>query len=152
MVREHRDLPTGQDYLYNPRRDNGAQNPPLSPDLFQHLFYTCHWPYTWLTGHGCAASDKKIVHVQRIPKRNREFKDDLTSPIWDLETNFEVSFAYVLVYHCIMVAGPFGFFAWWLKDHPGDLTTASVPVTIVLGALSLFWSGAGILTTKPLDR
>lgn len=59
---------------------------------------------------------------------------------------FAVSFAYVCIYHFIVLAGPFAFFAWWLTAHSEDWQNASVPMTVVLGALSLFWASAGILT------
>jgi hypothetical protein len=91
------------------------------------------------------------MHLERIPKRTRCFDGDKSSPIWGLEAVFAVSFAYVFTYHFVMVAGPFAFFAWWLKVHPDDLQNASIPLAIVLGALSLFWSGAGILTSNNED-
>jgi hypothetical protein len=86
-------------------------------------------------------------NLKRIPRRKICFEMDSTSPIWGLEAVFAVSFAYVFVYHCVMLAGPFAFFTWWLKAHPDDFQNASIPATVVLGALSLFWSGAGILTS-----
>jgi hypothetical protein len=92
-----------------------------------------------------------VVHLDRIPKRSRCFERETSSPIWGLEAVFAASFAYVLIYHFVIVAGPFAFFAWWLKFHPDDLQNASIPLSIVLGALSLFWSGAGILTSKSKD-
>src|SRR5579871_716724 len=140
MVREHKDLLTDKVYDYSPRSgDPSAKNPPISPHLFHALFYTCFSPCNWPIAHDCLAppSGDEILH--RIPKRNRCFKNDQTSPIWGLETVFAVSFAYVFVYHCVMVAGPFAFFGWWLIAHPYDLQNASIPVTVVLGALSLFW-------------
>lgn len=149
MVREHRDLPTHQDYQYSPRAGAAdAMNPPISPHEFDALFYTCRFPCTWPIPHDCILPPTGVRHLERIPKRRRCFESDQTSPVWGLEAVFAVSSAYVFVYHCIMVAGPFAFFAWWLRVHPDDLQNASVPVTVVLGALSLFWSSAGILTSK----
>lgn len=89
-----------------------------------------------------------VRHLKRIPNRQRCFESDQTSPVWGLSAIFAVSSTHVLIYHCIMVAGPFAFFAWWLRVYPDDLQNASVPVTVVLGALSLFWSGSGILTRQ----
>lgn len=149
MVREHKDLPSGDDYHYAPRA--GVRNPPISPHLFQTLFYACHSPCTWPFPHDCIPSPEKKVNLARIPKRNKTFEGDESSPIWGFETVFAVSFSYVLAYHCVMVAGPFIFWGLWLKYHPDDLQNASVPVTIVIGALSLFWSGAGILTSRETD-
>jgi hypothetical protein len=149
MVREHEELPTHQDYQYNPRAGaTGAKNPPISPHLFEALFYSCRFPCAWPIPHDCMHAPTGVKNLERIPKRKRCFERDQTSPIWGLETVFAVSFAYVLMYHCVIVAGPFGFFVWWIKVHPGDLQDASIPLAIVLGALSLFWSGAGILTGR----
>jgi hypothetical protein len=152
MVREYKDLPTDQEYRYSPRAGSAdARNPPFSPHLFDVLFYTCQLPCTWPLPHQCISPPTSVVHIQRIPKRARCFQKDQTSPIWGLEAKYAVSFAYVLTYHCVIVAGPFAVFALWLKYHPGDLQDASIPLTAVLGTLSLFWSGAGILTSGRQD-
>lgn len=65
---------------------------------------------------------------------------------WGLEARHTISALYVLMYHVLILAGPFGFWAWWAKEHPGDLQNGSVPMAIVLALLSLFWSTNGILT------
>lgn len=133
MVREYRGLQTDNSYKYSPRPgDIGARNPPISPHLFQALFYTCCSPCNWQIPHDCMLPPGGDKYLKRIPRRNRCFEKDATSPIWGLEAVFAVSFAYVFVYHCVMVAGPFAFFWWWLQVHPNDLQNASIP-----GALSL---------------
>jgi hypothetical protein len=152
MVHEYRDLPIDDAYEYSPRSgDRGAKNPPISPHLFQALFYTCCSPCNWVIPHDCIGPLGGNKNLQRIPKRNRCFQGDPNSPIWGLEAVFAVSFAYVCVYHCCIVVLPFIFFGLWLGAHPDDLQDASVPVTIALGALSLFWSGSGILTSGTRD-
>lgn len=128
-----------------------ARNPPISPHLFEALSYTCHLPCTWPISHDCVPPPSGDTYLQRIPKRTRNFDEDQDSPIWGLEAVFAVSVARVFIYHCIMVAAPFAFFAWWLTTHPNDLQNAIVPSTMVLGSLSLFWSGAGILTGRISD-
>ncbi|KAL7936336.1 hypothetical protein V8C35DRAFT_254880 [Trichoderma chlorosporum] len=148
IVREHRDLPSDKDYHYDPRAgERDARNPPISPHLFQILFYACCSPCTWPFPHDCIHL-LDTYNLTRIPKRTREFERDPSSPIWGFETVFAVSFSYVLAYHCLMVAGPFIFWGLWLKFYPDDLQDASVPITVVIGCLSLFWSGAGILTSR----
>lgn len=76
---------------------------------------------------------------------------DQHSPIWGFEGIFGVSFAYVLAYHCVIVAGPFAFWIWWLRVHENDWQNAAIPATVAVGALSVFWSGAGILTSGSRD-
>ncbi|KAL6828399.1 hypothetical protein V8C40DRAFT_286390 [Trichoderma camerunense] len=149
MVREYRELPSDKDYHYDPRAgERDVRNPPISPHHFQTLFYACPSPCSWPFPHDCIPLVANTVNLARIPKRTREFEKDQSSPIWGFETVFAVSFSYVLVYHVVMVAGPFIFWGLWLKFHPDDLQNASVPITVVIGALSLFWSGAGILTSR----
>ena len=147
MYREQRELPTDNAYDYTPRSgDRSAKNPPISTHLFQALFYTCRSPCKWPSIlHDCMEPPDGNEHLRRIPKRDRCFQTDWTSPIWGLEGVFAVSFIHVFCYHCLMVAGPFIFFVWWLSIHPNDLQNATVPVTITLGALSLFWSSSGLL-------
>lgn len=85
--------------------------------------------------------------LKRIPKRiyEVETKTDEREFVWGLQAQHVVSFLRVLFYHCLILSGPLGFWAWWLVKHPGDLQSAAVPVTSILGLLSLFWSTAGIL-------
>ena len=85
-----------------------------------------------------------------IPKKREIF--DITSNCptniyaWGLEAKHVISAAYIAIYHLIIFLLPFGFWGWWIKEHPDDLQGASVPVTVVFGLLSLFWSTNGILT------
>ncbi|KAL7800382.1 hypothetical protein V8C43DRAFT_302439 [Trichoderma afarasin] len=156
MVREYKDLPLDKDYHYDPRAGGqDVKNPPISPHHFQTRFYACSSPCTWLLPHDCmplpqgpALLPENTIHLGRIPKRIREFGRDPSSPIWGFETVFAVSPEYVLAYHLVIVAGPLIFWGLWLKAHPDDLQNATVPITVVLGALSLFWSAAGILTSR----
>lgn len=74
------------------------------------------------------------------------------SPIWGFEAVYSVSWRHVAFYHFMMVFGPLVFWLCWLKTHPGDWQDAAVPITVVLGALSLFWSAAGILTAKKTGK
>src|ERR1700712_5116731 len=113
MVREYRDLPTDDNYKYSPRSGElDARNPPLSPHLFQALFYTCCSPCNWPLPHDCNAAPSGNRNLERIPKRKTCFQRDQTTPIWGLEAVFGVSFTYVFVYHCVIVAGPFALFGW----------------------------------------
>lgn len=152
LVREHKDLPTRQDYQYNPRAGSAdARNPPISPHAFKALLYACNVPCTWPIPHDCMPPPTSVIYLGQIPKRQRSFETDQTSPVWGFETVFSPSLTHIFAYHCAMVLGPFAFWVWWLKNHPDDLQTASVPTTIVLAALSLFWSSAGILTNRSRD-
>jgi len=152
MVPEYQDLPKHQDYQYNPRAgDPDARNPPLSPHLFEALYYTCPMPCTRWYPHNCFPLPNSTTIVARFPKRVKSFQKDKTSPIWGLEAVFAISAAHVITYHLILVAGPFAFFGCWAWAHPGDLQNASVPATIAIGAVSLLWMISGILTGRKID-
>lgn len=85
-----------------------------------------------------------------IPKKRNTFDTTSSNPIdvyaWGLEAKHVVSAAYVVIYHFVIFLLPFGFYGWWINKHPDDLQGASVPVTVILGLLSLFWSSSGLLT------
>ena len=152
MVHEYRDLPEQPDYKYTPRaRDADARNPPLSPHLFEALYYTCPVPCRKWFPHGCSSSPNSATIVARFPKRAKCFQRDGTSPIWGIEATFAVSIAHIITYHLILVAGPFAFFGWWVGAHPLDLQNASVPATMAGGALSFLWMISGILTSRDID-
>ena len=152
MVHEYRDLPKHQDYKYTPRAgDPDARNPPLSPHLFEVLYYTCPIPCKRWVPHNCSSPPNGSTTMARFPKREKCFQRDQTSPIWGIEAVFAVSAAHVIAYHVILVAGPFAFFGWWVGARPGDLQNASVPATLACGALSLLWMISGILTSHEID-
>lgn len=150
MIREHKDLPSGADYHYDPHK-SGARNPPIPKDLFQTLLYACDSPCTQRFPHDCIFLTENTANIARIPKRIKKFEDDERLPIWGFEPVFSVSFTYVFVYHCVILIGPFIFWGVWLKYYPSDLQDASVPLSIIIAALSLFWSAAGILTSSNLE-
>lgn len=81
--------------------------------------------------------------LEKIPKRDREVieEGDAREEFWGLLVVEEIQFLRVFAYHVTFIAGPFVFWALWLTvmGHPGDLQGASVPFTVALGLMSLFW-------------
>lgn len=148
MVCEYKNLPTSQEYQHTPRTNNGARDLPISSHLFEALFYACQTPCTYPLPHCCMPPPNGSTTIEHILKRRRSLQTDQTSPVRGLEAVYAVSFAYVFVYRCIMVAGPFAFWAWWPSTRSGDWQNATAPATVVLRALSCFWAGAGILTNS----
>uniref|UniRef100_A0A0B7KMX2 Uncharacterized protein n=1 Tax=Bionectria ochroleuca TaxID=29856 RepID=A0A0B7KMX2_BIOOC len=150
MTSEERELPSDATYEYAPRHGSqGAKNPPISIHMFQTIWYACK-PMCKKPSflHDCMEAPNGVGNIKRIPKRGRSFENDQTPEIWGLEAVLAVSFAYVAFYHILFVVGPTVFWVWWLANHPNDWQNAAVPATAVLACLSLFWSGAGILTQK----
>lgn len=88
--------------------------------------------------------------VDCIPKKISPFdtasKNQTDIYAWGLEARYEISAAYVAFYHVVILAVPFAFWGWWQATQPSDLQNASIPVTVVIAMLSLFWGSNGILT------
>jgi hypothetical protein len=88
--------------------------------------------------------------IERIPRKRSIFDvNDIHAPeseAWGLRAQHEVSAIYVAVYHLFILVPPFVFWGWWQHNHPDDLQNASVPATVALGLISLFWGTNGILT------
>jgi hypothetical protein len=49
------------------------------------------------------------------------------------------------MYHLLILIPPFTLWGWWLSLHPDDIQSASVPMTVVLAMISMFWSATGIV-------
>jgi hypothetical protein len=130
---------------YQPR---SGPNPPIPKKVFKILYYACPKDCKWLLPHSCSPAPASTKWKQ-IPQRDKCFDSDrhINVPLWGLEPVYAVSFSYVLAYHCMIVIGPVVLFGWWLGTHPDDWQNASILLVIVFGALSLFWAGAGILTS-----
>lgn len=148
MVLERSGLPPQPgEYDYIRRHTgNDLQILPVSRHVFKSFLESCSDPcrLSWFFPHDCDTFKGGDSNLKRIPKRNRSFINDETTEIWGLSTIYHLSCVHIITYHLIMVGGPMAFFAWWVITFPGDLQNASVPVTIALGFLSLFW---GILVS-----
>lgn len=97
--------------------------------------------------HDCIEIPGDKFAIQRIPKRKEALLVKVNAPefAWGIEARNSISLVGVFTYHILILAGPFIFWGWWLRYHPGDSQNGSVPITIVTVLLSLFWASAGIL-------
>lgn len=147
MVREYKDLPTQQDYLYDPRAGTAeATNPPVSAHVFRTYFYhVCRDSCKRIFPHDCLVPLPSDLFLKRIPKRIATFDGNDISAVWGFEAVFHISFAYVLTYIVLAVVGPFAFWGWWQARNPTDLQNAAVPIGVVLGLLNIFW---GVITVN----
>lgn len=59
--------------------------------------------------------------------------------LWGLQAQLRISAAMVAAWQLFITIGGWVFVWWWLKDHPGDLQNASVPITLIIGAMMLLW-------------
>ena len=67
------------------------------------------------------------------------------SEAWGLEAEYDISLVQVIIYHVVIVGATFSFWGWWQAQHPDDIQGAGVPLSVILGLLSLFWTVSGIL-------
>jgi hypothetical protein len=121
--------------------------PPISPHEFELALSPCHSWCMFSLLHDCIEPPTGDFALKRIPKRNGalELHIGVTEFAWGLQAQYAISVMRIGFYHLLILAGPFGFWAWWQVIYPDDLQNAVVPFTAVAVCLSLFWSSAGIL-------
>ena len=121
--------------------------PPISRHEFEMRLSSCQpgCKLRWL--HDCFLSDESNNVIRHTPKKRNIFLYDTHArdEAWGLHAVHHISFLYILSYHLLIIAGPFVFWGWWLGKKPADWQNASVPFAMLLGSLSLFWSGFGLL-------
>ncbi|CAN9079966.1 unnamed protein product [Alternaria alternata] len=149
---ENPELPTDfREYLYNPKAPpkGNAENPLISRHKAS-MFMNCNDPCRWRFFHNCVPHLINRRVIDRVPRKKSKFaiRDDnsMEHQAWGITVRHEISVAYVVCYHVLILALPFAFWGWWQHNHPDDLQNAAVPITVVAGLLSLFWGANGILT------
>ncbi|CAN9179693.1 unnamed protein product [Alternaria alternata] len=149
---ENPELPTDfVEYIYNPRAPpNGNAENPLISRHKASMFMNCNDPCRWRFFHNCVPHLINRRVIDRVPRKKSKFaiRDDnsMEHQAWGITVRHEISVAYVVCYHVLILALPFAFWGWWQHNHPDDLQNAAVPITVVAGLLSLFWGANGILT------
>ncbi|KAJ3529870.1 hypothetical protein NM208_g9566 [Fusarium decemcellulare] len=142
------DLPTANntDYDYTPKPPQ-ASMPPIHPHIFEVAFNSCGDGKCskLLPFHDCYEFDE-TSYVTRIPKKKTPFGFEAGQPtVWGLEARHSISALHVVLYHLLILIPPFVVWAWWQKNHPDDIQSASVPMTVVIASISMFWSATGII-------
>ncbi|KAF5006970.1 hypothetical protein FDECE_6686 [Fusarium decemcellulare] len=142
------DLPTANntDYDYTPKPPQ-ASMPPIHPHIFEVAFNSCGDGKCskLLPFHDCYEFDE-TSYVTRIPKKKTPFGFEAGQPIvWGLEARHSISALHVVLYHLLILIPPFVVWAWWQKNHPNDIQSASVPMTVIIASISMFWSATGII-------
>jgi hypothetical protein len=142
------DLPkaNGLDYEYAPKPPQ-ASIPSVHPHVFEAAFNSCAegkcrylFPF-----HDCYEFEE-TAYIQRIPKKKTPLSSGVNDiPIWGLEARYCISCIHVILYHLLILISPFALWGWWLSLHPDDIQSASVPMTVVLAMISMFWSATGIV-------
>lgn len=154
-----KDLPKDtRDYTYSPRPPEATvSRPPIVEHEWKHALHPCEGEYMgvnigyclfgWI--HDCFESFESGSrgYIDRIPQKHTDWliQDRGVDHAFGILTKEEPSILYVLVYHVLILAGPFAFWGWAMpreskKEGFWDLQNPSVPATFALGLLSFIWS------------
>jgi hypothetical protein len=140
---------TDGDYDFKPKPPNPI--PPIQAHEFRRRFYFCrrggkvHKHHLGFVScrRKCGRYPGPASALDRIPKRNRwlNISRQEREFFWGLLAIEHVSIFRVVLYHILILLGPFLF--WWLwlfqLGHHGDLQNASVPFSVICVLLSMFW-------------
>lgn len=126
---------------------------PITSHMFNDYFYACYndacfahlvhklWPLTNCDVIEALPDDL----LEGMPKRDRTIQPGAylakVEHFWGLVAREQRSAMRVLLYMLLSMAPTIWFIFAWLFSwgHSGDIQTATVPITISLGALSMVW-------------
>ena len=77
-----------------------------------------------------------------LPKRKASFQVNTHMKrefMWGLCAEYRLSFLRFVVWHALIAAGGLAFMVYWLSNHNGDWQNASVPILVILAALTVLW-------------
>lgn len=147
------ELPPDHDdqYQYRPRP---TQSAPITKHMFRHYFYGCYDSDT-LTHRfhssiplvpACRIRNPASELLDFLPKRDRPVaattQSDKVEFCYGLVARECRSFFRVVIYLCLIMAPAFWFVFAWLFEwgNSGDLQDATVPITLMLTAVSVLWA------------
>ncbi|KAI8623942.1 hypothetical protein F5Y19DRAFT_481082 [Xylariaceae sp. FL1651] len=144
------------DYTYRPRPP-AARKPLIDPARFSVLLKTCnslcYWSLLPKLLHKCRRLPVNSKEWLRIPQKKGVFgtTTDLYSSgpqiaervAFGIEADYLPSNVFFFLYHAILILSGFGFWIYWLREHPGDLQNASVPLFTIFALIAAFWAFLG---------
>jgi hypothetical protein len=133
------------DYDYLPKPMENI--PPVSEHEFEKRFYACHRPSLPITHwfHKCRSLGFHSHDLlMLLPKKRTELEEggDKRTTFWGIYAREVISFGWVLFYNFLCTFPMFIFFITWVLPlgHGTDLQNPSVPFSMMISMLSLFWS------------
>lgn len=136
-------------YEYDPRPPR-AKNPLIDRKLFSICLKACDSDCSWSLLppflHKCHPLPHNSHRWKRIPSKKGAFNASLSQSggvAFGIEADCALSFAILFIYHIFFIFSAFGFWIYWLKNHPDDLQNASVPTFTVLSLIGAFWGLLG---------
>ncbi|KAJ5301623.1 hypothetical protein N7508_006486 [Penicillium antarcticum] len=132
------------DYEYQPRPMDNI--PPISEHEFMKRFYACHNPRPLLHLHhecrklGAHSSDI----LQFLPKKRTELEEagNKREDFWGIYAREKISLRWIIFYNFLCVSPLLAFFLAWIlpRELGTDLQNPSIPLSMMIAMLSLFWS------------
>ncbi|GKT97673.1 nucleoside phosphorylase domain protein [Colletotrichum tofieldiae] len=138
--------PSNIDYDFVPRHMMEDRMPPVTPHEFYRRFYACRHARPALHFyHQCrplgGGHSRDLLDL--FPKKRSELEEggDDRSVFWGIYAREAVSTRWVICYNlaCALPLLAF-FFMWVLRQGADEIQNASVPISIMLAMLSMFWS------------
>lgn len=135
---------TDTNYEYKPKPMDNI--PPISEHEFTKRFYACHKPRPLLHLHhkckrlGAHSSDI----LKSFPKKRSELEEagDKREDFWGIYARETISVHWIILYNLFCVSPLLAFFVAWCipQGHSTDLQNPSIPISMMVSMLSLFWS------------
>jgi hypothetical protein len=120
--------------------------PPIGRHQFYDRFHVCDKPRPMFHFyHKCRSFDKRTRDLLKLfPKCTSTLveESDKQEAFWGIVAREQPSVFRLLLYNFTCALPCIVFFFMWLFSwgHSGDLQNASVPLSIMVGSLSVFWS------------
>ncbi|KAL2851635.1 hypothetical protein BJX68DRAFT_235427 [Aspergillus pseudodeflectus] len=120
--------------------------PPISEHEFTKRFYACHNPRPLLhLHHKCKRLGAHSDDILKfLPKKRTELEEagDKREDFWGIYAREIISLRWIIFYNFVCVLPLLAFFVAWiiLQGHGTDLQNPSIPISIMVSMLSLFWS------------
>lgn len=139
--------PVMVEYDYSPRPVESI--PPIGPHEFYKRFHACYDPQhqSWLPFRHIFCFHPSGHNRERLgclPKRELNIIEDSDQLeiFWGIYAREQPSFTGMLIYNIIFAAPCVMFVFMWLfgLGNTADLQNATVPITVTVGGLSVFWS------------
>ncbi|KAJ5324219.1 hypothetical protein N7476_002819 [Penicillium atrosanguineum] len=132
------------DYEYQPRPMDNI--PPISEHEFKTRFYACHKPRPLLhLHHECRRLGAHSSDILKfLPKKKTELEEagNKREDFWGIYAREDISLRWIILYNSVCVSPLLAFFfAWIVPQGLGtDLQNPSIPLSMMIAMLSLFWS------------
>ncbi|KAL7937133.1 hypothetical protein V8C35DRAFT_294818 [Trichoderma chlorosporum] len=112
--------------------------PPVSRHEFKHHFYECR------KRNINTLVQSRSELLDRLPKKLTELEEggDKREIFWGIYARERISLLWVLLYNILCLLPMIGFFIAWISPlgRGTDLQNPSIPISMMISMLSLFWS------------